>query len=194
MWGSEKFKWVYGDWTRMSTYATTDLPLSEADANSATAVIERGNMLDIDYVNRKLVYTTGNGVGLLEQRVSLNGVSGSNPSQLVYDLFIGRKDLATVKRGAPASIRVPRAGAIAEFEGLGAAAYGNFVITATTTGHLGGTPTLNSELTVEKGGWRIAQVGEMVLGFLESYTVTPIADAGNRRIAVRFCSPYKLTA
>lgn len=195
MYGNENqhFRWLSGDqFDPIGWCATTDLPLSEADANSETAVVEVGNMLDIDFVGKKLVYTTGNAVGFLAKRFSKNGVIGG--ATAYYNRSIGARDLPDRRGAQMGALRVPRVNTFAEFEGLGAAAYGNFVITATTTGFLSAGTTLLTELTVTKGGWRAAQTDEFVIGLLESAVETPLADAGNLRIVVRFVSPYRKKA
>src|ERR1043165_7862360 len=94
MYGNENnlFRWLSGSlWDPMGGYATTSLPLSEADADSETAVIEVGTMLDIDHVNKKLVYTTGNAVGFLAKRVSKNGSIGG--ATAYYNRAIGARDM-----------------------------------------------------------------------------------------------------
>lgn len=185
--GNGKFRWLSGSMFRVfNQFLTTDLALSEADADSATAVLDRGLMVNIDVVNSKMNLTTGKAAGLLMQKVSLSGLTNV---QSFFDLSIGKMDLPTVRRGQPAAIMIPDVFSLCEFEGLGAAAIGNSVITATTTGFLSTNTAVDTELSVIKGGFRIAQAGEQVIAKLKAPNLTA-ETSGNRRICVQFISPY----
>lgn len=188
MFGSNLFQWLGGVYHKVGYASTLELPLSDADANAGT--LKRGKMVDLKTNDEtKMAFTTGNALGILERNVDAFGTTGDAGFK---NVTIGLFDLPA-KRGACVSIRIPGAGSRAIFEGVGAAGYDTLVITATTAGFLTAASARGLELTVEKGGWRIAAVGEWVLARLEQANYTP-SVGGNIRIRVEFVTKYKKSA
>jgi len=191
MWGSTLFRWLMGEYTRYNGLSTS-LNLSDADADAGTLGI--GQM--INYIaNSHTVFgfTTGKAIGILMQSVDEYGTTSADQYRKLD--VRERAGLPWIevpaKKGQSVACLVPYPGSMAEFDGVGAASYGNRVITATTTGFLASGDARDTELSVEKGGWKKAQAGEMVLGTLEQANLTTQAGAGGVRIRVKFCSPYK---
>ena len=187
MFGSTIFQWYSGSYDVINA-KTTDLPITEADANSATGLLKRGKMVNYKANDvSELAFTTGNAMGMLMNNISLNGL---NNDENFKNFTIGLHDLPR-RRGLACSVRVPRPNSQAIFDGAGAASIDTLVITATTTGFLASNSARGLELTVEKGGWRAAASGEFVLAILEQANYTSVVASGVR-IRVRFVSPYKL--
>lgn len=188
MYGNNKFKWLSGrEFKAIGICSTSGLALADSDSNHPTAVLEIGLMVDAVLSTKVLSIVNGKATGFLSQRVSLNGITDN---QGFRDFSIGKLDLP-VKKGAPVSIHIPDPNTYAEFEGLGASSIGNFVITATDTGALQTNTARGTALSVKKGGWYIAQPGDMCLAHLETASITPVTS-GNRRICVKFVSPYQI--
>ena len=189
MYGHQYFRWLMGDFHRVSG-TTADVNLSDADA--AAGELGVGIMLDFKADSHlALAFVTGSAIGFTTQAIDQYGTT----SATVYrNLDVREKSgipfiPVPVKKGQPVALSVPEPWSMAEFEGLGAASYGNRVITATTTGFLSASTARRVPLSVERGGWKEAQTGELVLAFMEQSNLTPYT-VGNIRIRVRFCSPY----
>jgi len=188
MYGNNKFKWLSGDeFKSIGICSTSGLALSDSDSNDATAVLNTGLMVDAVLSTKVLSIVNGKATGFITQKVSLNGIESL---QGFRDFTIGKLDLP-IKKGAPVTIHVPDPGTYAEYEGLGASSIGNFVITATDTGSLQTNTARGTALSVKKGGWYIAQPGDMCIAHLETASITPVTS-GNRRICVKFVSPYQI--
>lgn len=184
MQGSAYFQWLRGPWTRVGYLKTTNLPLSDADANLGT--IPRGKLVNMAAANEtEMAYTTANMLGILENPVSLNGVQDAT---VFRELTLNLNRDQPVRRGLPVGIRVPGPGSEAIFEGKGAFLYDNLVCT-TSTGAISGATARFTELTCEKGCWRLAVIGENVYATLEDASLTPYT-ATQIRMRVKFCSPY----
>lgn len=189
MFGHQYFRWLMGEFDRVNG-TTSDVNLSDADANAGELGV--GIMLDYKADSHlAFAFVTGSAIGFTTQAIDQYGTT----SATVYRQqdVISKSGIpfiqVPVKKGQPVALSVPRPWSMAEFEGLGAASYGNRVITATTTGYLASGTARRTPLSVERGGWKQAQTGELVLAFLEQANLTPYT-AGNLRIRVRFCSPH----
>ena len=172
---------------------TTELALSNADANSATAVIQVGKMVDYKDNDETLMkYGMGNAIGILTRPVSLNGTTDDAGFK---KLTLGGFYDIPVKRGLPVSIFKPFPGCEAIFEGAGNTA-GNMIdhlVISAGTGALAAGTAIGSELSVTNGAWRIAQVGDWVLAKLLQANYTPV-NATEVRIRLSFVAPYKKSA
>jgi hypothetical protein len=102
----------------------------------------------------------------------LNVVLNTNPN---YNL----------KSGQEVSARVMKVGNEFEVEGLGASAYGNLVVSATTTGFIASNTARYTPLSTNKGGFIQAQPGQVANFELVAADLTP-EIAGNRRIHVKY--------
>lgn len=184
MWGSSRFKWVSGKWYPLGIMKTTNLDITDADADSATGVIKRGNMMDVDPTDEtEMVYGSGNALGILTYDITLNGITDA---QGFKSFTIGKYDLPK-KRGAAISLRVPQMNAIAEFEGTGTPIVDNLVADS-GVGALAAGTAVGTALSVENGCWRVAQTSDVVLARLLRANLTP-ENAGELRIRVQFVSP-----
>lgn len=188
MLGSTLFQWLRGGFTKIGYLKTTELPLSDADANAGT--LKRGKLVAIKLNDETLMaFRTGGFCGILERNVDAFGTTGTTGRMRVYE----NTPDTPAKRGQAVSLRIPHPQSEAIFEGVGAAGYDTLVITATTTGFLTTGSAEDLELTCEKGGWRAAAIGEIVHALLKQANYSP-AVPGNVRIRVRFTGPYKKTA
>lgn len=184
MHGSQYFQWLGGPFHKRGYLKTTNLPLSDANANAGT--IPRGKLVnEASGSEEQMAYTTGDFLGILEQPVDAYGVTG--------DLYqrereiLGKIDFP-IRRGLPVSIRIPGPGSQAIFEGKGAVLYDNLVATS-GTGLISSATARKTELTCEKGCWRLAAEGEMVLALMVDASLTPVT-ATQVRIRVEFVSKY----
>lgn len=184
--GSKLVRWL-GD---VDTYdvdngSSASLSLSEAGANTGTLLA--GNMLEWAAGDDKvLAHVTGHAVGMLQQDINLYGTTDADAYR---KQGVGDQWNIPAKKGAEVSIRKPKPGCEAIFEGEGVGAINNFVITS-GTGAIASNTARFTALSVYKGGWRQAQTGEFVLAHLEQADLTPLDDDANLRIRIRFCSPY----
>ena len=173
---------------------TTELPLSSADADSATAVLQRGKIVDYKDNDETLMKLgTGYGVGMLMRNISLNGLRTLAGYQAVME---GGYPDTPVSRGLAATILCPHPGFEAIFEGLcditsGVAAAIDHLVVTTGTGALSAATPINTQLSVVNGAWRVAQAGNYVLAHMRQANLAP-KNVGELRIRVRFCSPYLL--
>lgn len=180
---------------------TTELPLSTADANSATARLKIGKMVDFkDNSEQEMKLGTGHAVGLLTRPVSLLG--GLELAIQLRTAQLGTahgKEDIPVTRGFPVTIQCPLPGAEAIFEGAADVGSGtptplnaiDHLVVKTGTGAIGAGTALNSLLSVKNGAWYLAQTGDFVLAILRQSNYTP-KNVGEIRIRVRFISPYKI--
>ncbi len=169
--------------------ASTSLALSEADANVGTLL--SGSLVDYAADSDSVwAHITGRALGFLMDDINLYGTM----DEVAYRKW-GIGDIWNIPkaRGAMVNIMLPRPHSLMLFEGVGAAAINNLVVTS-GTGLLSAATARGSELSVIKGGLRLAQTDEMVFAHLEQANLTPLADPGNLRIRVKFVSPYKKKA
>jgi hypothetical protein len=175
--------------TMVSFLKTTNLPLSHADANSPTAVLQCGKMVDYAAASEaELRFNTGYAVGILANFISLNGTTDDAGFK---KLTLGGFPDLPAKRGLPCGVFCPFPGVEAIAEGAGDTG-GNMIdhlVIKTGTGALSGGTTDLTELSVINGAWRAAQSGDFVLALFRQ-SLTPLL-AGNIRIRLRFVSPYK---
>lgn len=187
MWGNNRVRWTNGGFHSIGFLKTTELAITNADADSATGVIKRGKLMDYKAGSIELMaYGSGYFEGILTEDVSLNGLGGDAGFK---NFTIGKLDNPK-KRGAAVSIRVPHPGAECEFEGGPAdtAIVDNLVCTSGTGAIAANTARL-TELSVLNGCWRKAQAGEHVMALLLDANLVP-ETASNIRMRVRFVSPY----
>lgn len=189
MFANPYFKPYWGEFRILGAYSTVDFPLSEADANAdhARGYTLPGKIVDLDHTNMKVVYTTGDGYGFMNRKVSKNGAL--TDAVFLQSIRQTQDRDAPLRRGAMAEVLVYEPDSLLEFEGLGVASVETNVITS-GTGALSNATAANSELTCEKGGWRLAASGEMVLAVMERANLTPEV-AGNLRILVKIVGKYK---
>lgn len=176
----------------VSFLKTTNLPLSNADANSATAILPLGKIVDYAAADEtQMRLATAFGVGILSQSVSLNGTTDDAGFK---KLTVGGFPDIPAKRGIAVGIFCPFPGVEAIFEGNADISGGNgpaidSLVVKTGTGALGGGTTDQTELSVVNGAWRAAQSGDFVLALFRQ-NLTP-NTVGNIRIRLRYISPYK---
>jgi hypothetical protein len=177
----------------ISFLQTTNLPLSNADANSATATLLLGKMVDYAAADEtQMRLGTGFAVGILGQSINLNGTTDDLGFK---KLTVGGFPDIPAKRGLAVGIFCPFPGFEAIFEGAADISGGNgpaidHLVVKTGTGALGGGTSDLTPLSVVNGAWRAAQSGDYVLANFRQ-NLTP-KNAGEIRIRVRFCSPWKL--
>lgn len=179
---------------------TTELPLSNADANSPTAALKIGKMVDYkDNSEALMKLGTGHSVGLLTRPVSLSGILETQYQLIQAQLGTshGKEDIP-VTRGKAVTIQCPLPGAEAIFEGAADISGGNgpaidHLVVKTGTGAIAAGTAINTLLSVLNGAWRIAQVGDFAIALLRQANYTP-SNAGEIRIRVRFISPIKILA
>jgi len=184
------FKPCWGEYRTLGEFSTTDFPLSEANAavDHARGHTLIGKCVALDWANKKCVYQDGYFYGVMEHKVSLNGVL-TDAWYLQTQRQTDVKD-PPLRRGAMAVLRVYEPGAFLEFEGVGAASVETNVVTA-GAGLLAAGTAIDTELSVIKGGWRVAQVGEFVMGLLKAILVPEDTITPSLRILVQLTSPYK---
>lgn len=196
MYGSELFRWTFGDFQHYGLAKTTNLALSDADANSPTAVVPRGKLVQLDPTDMsELVYagpTTGL-LGMLLDMLSLDGVynyEGIAKRSLGFAAADGAPDTLPKKRGITSTVRVPDVNSMAEFEGPATTAgiVDNLLATAGTGAITAATP-VGALLGCFEGGLRVAQTGDVVVAEMVKADVTPMT-AGNIRVRVKFVSQY----
>lgn len=183
---STTFKWLLGDFSKLEGNSS-GLALSDADADAGS--LGKGVICDFA-ANSHTVFAmiNGKGIGILEDSVDQYGVN--TDANIVRREFDKNPFEIYKKKGQPVSLIVPAPNSMAEFDGAGAASYGNKVITATTTGYLTSATARYTQLSSYKGGWRTAQSGDLVLALLEQANLT--SQVSGVRIRVRFVSPYVL--
>jgi hypothetical protein len=185
MFGSKTFQWLSGNYHNLSV-KTTELPITEADADSATGLLQRGKLVNYKANDlTELAFTTGMAIGMITRNINKLGL---NTDEGYKNFSIGLTDLP-LRRGLAVTVRRPAPGSQAIFEGLGVASVDNLVVTS-GTGALASGTARNSELSVIKGGLYLAQTGDFVIALLDQANLTPITG-GNLRIRVQFVSPYK---
>lgn len=176
----------------ISFLGTTNLPLSNADANSATATLLLGKMVDYAAADEtQMRLGTGFAVGIMAQSISLNGTTDDAGFK---KLTVGGFPDIPAKRGITVGVFCPYPGFEAIFEGAADISGGNgpaidHLVVKTGTGALGSGTTDLTELSVVNGAWRAAQSGDFVLALFRQ-NLTP-KNAGEIRIRVRFVAPYK---
>jgi hypothetical protein len=199
--GSDRCEWLTPkNFFEIGYLKTTELPLSAADANSTTAALKIGKIVDYkDNSELEMKLGSGFGVGLLTRPVSLLGGLATDVQLRTAQLGTahGREDIP-VTRGFPVTIQCPLTGAEAIFEGAADITGAGTVLQAidhlvvkTGTGAIGAGTAINTLLSVLNGAWRIAQTGDFVLAVLRQANLTP-KNVGEIRIRVRFISPYKI--
>lgn len=187
MFGSSRFKWVNGEFYHLGHLTfPTSLDLSDADADAGT--VKRGKLMSFaDNSVENMAYAeadTKKFLGFLTHDVNRYGTTDAEGFK---NFTIGKQDLP-LSRGSQITLRVPIPGAIVELEGLGAAGYDQLVVTSGTGAISTGT-ALQTELGVIKGGVRIAQAGDFIIGHLLQANGTP-ENSGEVRIRFQICSPY----
>lgn len=171
---------------------TTELPLSGADADSATALLQRGKMID-EKANDETMMKLGNGnaIGILTRNVSLTGTKNL---QWFQNLTLGGHIDTPVTRGLPVTLFMPYPGCEAIFEGAAVDVAGSAIdhlVLKTGTGAISGATAVDTALSVINGCWRIAQTGDFVLALLKQANYTP-KTVGSIRIRVHFIPKYKI--
>lgn len=195
--GSTRHQWLTPKaFFEIGYLKTTELPLSTADANSPTASLQSGKMVDMkDNSETEMKLGTGYSIGILTRPISLLGTRDPATFQ---KMTIGNQKLVDlpVSRGLCVTVQCPYPGAEMLFEGAADITGAGTVLQAidhlvvkTGTGAISAVTAINSELSVVNGAWRLAQSGDFVLAQLRQANLTPI-NAGEIRIRVRFCSPY----
>jgi len=188
---SDYFAWRWPDDYRQYGHLTfpADLDLAGEGADEEVSL---GCLMAIDPANIwQMVYATGNNFfGILMQNVDDHGTIGD---KAMIDLMYGRRgdknEDMPVKRGRPVSLIVPPPFSMAEFEGVGVSAIGNFVITS-GDGAISSSTPFGTELSASNGGWKIAGNDEFVFARILDANLDPVADENNVRIKVQFVSPY----
>jgi hypothetical protein len=183
------FAWERGEFEQIDYLKfPTTLALSDADADVGTVKIGKGmGYAANSLVNMKYADPDGNFCGFLCVAVNKDGTT-SVQGQLDY--IRGSTNIPN-KRGAICSLRVPlpRGEIVVEGPPATAVGYNNMIVTS-GTGALAANTTLWTELTMEKGAWRIAQPGEFVYGLLQQANLTPVT-ATNIRCRIQLVSMYK---
>jgi hypothetical protein len=176
----------------ISFLKTTNLPLSNADANSATAVLPLGKMVDMTAASEaEMRLGTSFAIGILSQSITLNGTTDDAGFK---KLTVGGFPDIPAKRGIAVGVFCPFPGVEAIFEGAvdisgGTGPAIDGLIVKTGTGAIGGGTADLELLSVVNGAWRVAQSGDFVLAVFRQL-MTPV-NAGEIRARVRFCSPWK---
>lgn len=176
----------------VSFLKTTNLPLSNADANSASAILPLGKIVDYAAASEaEMRLGTGFGIGILSQAITLNGTTDDAGFK---KLTVGGFPDIPAKRGIAVGVFCPFPGVEAIFEGACDISGGNGpaidgLVVKTGTGAIGGGTSDLELLSVVNGAWRVAQSGDFVLALFRQ-SLTPV-NAGEIRIRVRFCSPWK---
>lgn len=175
----------------ISYLATTELPLSNADADSLTAVLPLAKMVDYkDNSETLMKLGSGNALGILTQPISYYGTKDDAGFK---KLTVGGFPDIPATRGQCVGVFCPFPGIEAIFEGAVDISGGNGpaidgLVIKTGTGAIASGTTLNTALSVLNGAWRQAQTGDIVLGMLRQANLTP-NNTGEIRIRVQFCSP-----
>ena len=188
--GSTRMEYLSGknSFREIGYLKTTNVPLSQADANAGT--LQLGKMMNEaadPNEESEMVLGDGFAIGFLTRALDLYGTTGDAAFK---KLAIGNIDIP-VKRGQPVTLQCPFPGAQAIFEGTGSAATpGDTLVCDAGTGALASGTTKLTELSVIKGAWRIAQSGDFVLAILLDSNLTP-KNVGELRIRLEFVSPYK---
>lgn len=189
--GSDYFSWKWPD--DYNQYGLLTFPADlDLAGDGADEEVSLGCLMAIDPTNIwQMAYATGtNFFGLLMQNVDNTGTIGD---KAMVDLMYGRRgeknEDMPVKRGRTVSLIVPAPFSMAEFEGVGVSAIGNFVITSGDGAIAADTP-FGTGLSASNGGWKIAGNDEFVFAKLLTADLDPVADENNIRIKVQFVSPY----
>ena len=190
MFGHNKFQWLLGEGFNRQSGTTSALNLSDADAAAGTLL--SGTLVDFTagYTDR-FSFVTGSAIGFITQPIDQYGQESATQfrkRELQPQGKHGHYEVP-VKKGDPVAVLIPPPNSQAIFEGLGAASYGNLVVTS-STGAISTATARRTELSVIKGGLYVAQAGDLVIALMEQADLTPVADAGNVRVRVRFVSPY----
>lgn len=185
MFKNNHFQPHWGEFRVFGTGLTTDLPITEAAPDSATLESIEGKLVDINWADYKLRYTTGKCFAIMERRISLNGIK--TDAQYLQSVRPTHLKDPPIRRGLPAEVRIYGPDSYLDFEGLGVASVDNNVVTS-GTGALSAGTTRHSELSCIKGGLYLAQTGDLVFALFE-ISLTPFV-AGNLRVRVRTVSPY----
>lgn len=178
-----------GTGQNISFLKTTNLPITHADANSATGTLLLGKMVDYAAASEaEMRLGTGFAVGILTQSISLNGTKDDAGFK---KLTVGGFPDIPAARGLPVGIFCPWPGFECIFEGAGdtGANMIDHLVIKTGTGAIGGGTADLTELSVINGAWRVAQSGDFVLALFRQ-NLTP-NNAGEIRIRIRFIAPYK---
>lgn len=176
----------------VSFLKTTNLAITNADANSATGTIQVGKMVDYAAASEaEMRYGTGYAAGILANFINLNGTTDDAGFK---KLTIGGFPDIPAKRGLACGMFCPFPGVEAIFEGAADISGGNgpaidSLVVKTGTGALSGGTTDLTELSVVNGAWRVAQSGDFVLALFRQ-SLTPVT-VGSIRIRVRFVGAYK---
>lgn len=117
-------------------------------------------------------------IGWLTQGVDEDGLTMEN-------FGIVQNPNYNLRSGQEVSLRVMEVGNEFEIEGAGAAGGGNLVVTS-STGAIATNTARYTLLSVHKGGLRVAQAGDVAAFELVAADLTPLADAANVRIHVRY--------
>lgn len=186
MYGVSYFKPVWGEHDVFGTLKTTNLALSDADANLGT--IKMGKAMDIVANSEtEMKYSTGaTFMGFLMTEVSLLGVTDLALYQQVMQGWLYQP----IQRGMAVGIAVPRLNSWWEFEDLGTVGVNRLVITS-GGGAISGSTAVGTPLTIDQGGWRVAANNERVWAEVLRANLTPEVGS-NIRIRVKILAGNKL--
>lgn len=180
MFGSSRFKHLWGNFREIGVLATTELALSAAD--SAVGTIKQGKLVAYkDNSDTLMKYAVGAAcLGFLRDFVNLAGTTDVTGFK---DYTIGKLNIPK-KRGGTVSIMVPDVGSIWELEGAGGLTVDNLIAT-TGTGAIAANSTLYSYLSVTNGCLRLAQADEVAVARLLRANLTP-ENASEIRIRIQW--------
>ncbi len=174
----------------ISYLATTELPLSNADADSATAILPLGKMVDAKDNSETLMKLASNyTLGILSQSISLNGTRDDAGFK---KLTVGGFPDIPASRGLCVGIFCPFPGIEAIFEGAvdisgGTGPAIDGLVVKTGTGAISSGTSINTKLSTINGAWRVAQSGDLATAVLRQ-VMTPV-NTGEIRIRILFVSP-----
>ena len=181
MFGTKFFKQITGTWDVIGYLQTNNITIPEGvTMGKGTFLAQVGNTDEAQLAS-------GYAIGYTTQDMDNEGNTSlaSFKARIIRD---GNSIDLPIKKGQNLSLRVPKAGAEIEVEGLGVAAVGNLLITSGTGAVASNTAAL-TELAYFHGGVRKAQAGEFVQGLLLVADLTPEVE-GNLRIRYRVVDGY----
>lgn len=184
MFGSQFVKCIKGPWEHLGYMTTEELPIPSG------VTLPKGTWLQAKAGNDTIAaLASGVALGFTTQDLDNDGQTSVTQFK---NRVIGKHDLP-IKKGQAITVRMPMAGAIMEFEGLGACGPGNLVCTSGTgsiaSSTIAGGNNGKVPLSFLLGTIRQAQTGDFVQLMLLESALTP-ETVGNLRIRVRACQGY----
>jgi hypothetical protein len=196
MYGSRKFRHVFGDSVQQLGTLTFPKKLKLSDSDPYKGIVPRGKPMAFELLNLNNMEYAGpnNFLGFLMNFVNESGTLGLEGFAKVT---LGYEDLP-LRHESTISLLIPPLNSIWEFEGVPDYAGGvdEMIITDSNEDGAISIETIPGSLLgiAENGCWRVAQEGDDVIAKLLTSTLDPLDDDDNIRIRLIISRTFVMPA